>query len=389
MRLISSLVVALVWFVLGGSAWPSVGLLIEHGDGAQLSRCVPAESTPMSLTRLLDVAGIVYAATAGNDQLAVVDGEGGALGRLWYVSAKSPAGESLPTATGLASLLFSAGDVAYLQYAETPRAPVPARHAELCHTRNRAALVIVHSSGETVERCVTFPGQSTTAGRLLDLSGIPTEIASFFFGRAICAINGEGCPTDDCFGCDAQGRYWGLFLRGADGRGIASDYGSDQTTVLPGDVVVFYYAEFGKQPPMRSFAQVCAGDARLEANLHLLEGGTFAVVATAVSPYALGDSTAPARLRLILPEGLSLFSAGDGAAVESVGQREMSAVWVVGQASPEAGLAYRLRVQLESLSGEEHRILGWHAPRSKDADLNHDGRVDASDLLILRREWEP
>ncbi|MBE7557809.1 hypothetical protein HS125_02175 [bacterium] len=43
----------------------------------------------------------------------------------------------------------------------------------VCDARSRAALVIVHSSGEIVRRCVTFPGLSTTAGRLLDLSGVP------------------------------------------------------------------------------------------------------------------------------------------------------------------------------------------------------------------------
>ncbi len=388
MRLFSFLLVV-VWAVAAAFGQPSVGLVVEHGDGGMLSRCVPADSVPMGVFQLLDKAGIVYAATAGNSRLTRVDGESAAPGAGWYLSRGSAAGATLPQATQLDEVAFTSGDVAYLQHAVVPRETIPASYPQACDVRSRAALVVVHSSGEIVRRCVTFPGLSTTAGALLDRSGVPAVIATFPFGRAICSIDGEGCPEGDCFGCDAQGRYWGLFVRAADGTPVASNYGADQTTVLAGDVVVFYYAEFGKHPPSEAYATTCGHDAQLSANLHVLDAQSFAVVATADSPYALGDATQPARLRLVLPPGLTLLDSGDPASLDSTGRRDMAAAWVVAEASPEPGRVYRVRVQLETAGSEEHAQLGWRASGGRLSDLNHDGRVDKDDLLILRREWEP
>ena len=31
---------------------------------------------------------------------------------------------------------------------------------------------------------------------------------------AVCAIEGVGCPAEECFSCDPDGKYWGQFIVG-------------------------------------------------------------------------------------------------------------------------------------------------------------------------------
>ena len=379
--------VTFVLVLFGVSAYADVGLYVSLGGGGEISRCVPAGTETLSLADVLGRAGLTYEASGA--ALLAVDGVSAGGGRAWYVSRLRGDDATEPsTSTGVT---FESGDVALVQLAATPESRPPVNYAQVCEVKHRAAIFVVHSSGTMTSRCVTFPGGSTTAGRLLDLSGVPRQTFQFSFGRGFCAIDGEGCPAtaDDCFFCDAQGRYWGVYMRGVDGTPVASNFGADQTTVYPGDVVIFYYGEFGQSPPQLNLADACGDEVQLEANLHALDAWRCVVSAVARSPYALGDATAAGRLSIILPPGLELVPESDPAARETVDGRGLSALWIVGAVSPEAAAHYRMRVQMDGAPGLAYRDFGWRSGDGKLADLNHDGRVDKDDLLLLRQEWEP
>ncbi|HID24016.1 MAG TPA: hypothetical protein EYP14_16665, partial [Planctomycetaceae bacterium] len=76
---------------------------------------------------------------------------------------------------------------------------------------HRAGLIVVHGDGRVVTRCVPFDEETLTGADLLARSGLSVTFAAYGgLGQAVCAIDGEGCPAEDCF-CRCKGAscaYW-------------------------------------------------------------------------------------------------------------------------------------------------------------------------------------
>lgn len=70
------------------------------------------------------------------------------------------------------------------------------------------ALVITYSDGTTYTEIVTVPADATAAD-VLTGAEVSVGMEDFGFGPAVCNINADGCPTDDCF-CDAA-HYWAYY----------------------------------------------------------------------------------------------------------------------------------------------------------------------------------
>lgn len=85
--------------------------------------------------------------------------------------------------------------------------------------RNGAGLVVRHGDGSLIYAYVEFDGESINGEELLLRSGLEFVVAPFGgLGTGVCAINGEGCPADDCY-CQSYGSpalYWQYFA-GNDG----------------------------------------------------------------------------------------------------------------------------------------------------------------------------
>ena len=84
---------------------------------------------------------------------------------------------------------------------------------------NQAGLVVVHGDGRVVTRCVRFDEPQISGLTLLQRSGLTFAAEAGPMGATVCSLNGEGCPTSDCW-CECHGTpcaYWIYFQGNPDG----------------------------------------------------------------------------------------------------------------------------------------------------------------------------
>ena len=120
---------------------------------------------------------------------------------------------------------------------------------------NRVGLVVRHGDGKTITRCIEFGEPEISGYEALTRSGL-NVVASFDFGQgaAVCAIEGQGCPIDDCLTC-AYPDYW-AYWHLVDGNWVYSQLGSSSHRVHNGDVEGWNWGA-GDPPPVVSFDQIC------------------------------------------------------------------------------------------------------------------------------------
>lgn len=103
-----------------------------------------------------------------------------------------------------------------------------------------AGLVVRHGDGRVVYAYVEFTEESITGEDLLVRSGLPQTLAPFGgLGVAVCSLDGEGCPADNCF-CQSYGSpsyYWHYYRLNADGTWSSVGTGPSSHTIRDGDVV--------------------------------------------------------------------------------------------------------------------------------------------------------
>jgi hypothetical protein len=102
-----------------------------------------------------------------------------------------------------------------------------------------AGLVIRHGDGRIVYRYVQFGEAYITGLELLRRSGLQVVSAPYpGLGEAVCAIDGEGCPAEDCF-CKSYGSpslYWNYYYLGSGGQWTRSSLGAANRRIVDGDV---------------------------------------------------------------------------------------------------------------------------------------------------------
>jgi len=126
-------------------------------------------------------------------------------------------------------------------------------HAAVHH----AALVIQHSSGSLITRCVAFAEEQITGLQLIERSGVPYEAQSFgSVGSAICQLDRE--PSTVPSGCFGSGPYWQYFHRRSSGW-QTSALGAGSSALRDGDMDGWHYAAAANQAPGTvAFASICA-----------------------------------------------------------------------------------------------------------------------------------
>lgn len=124
---------------------------------------------------------------------------------------------------------------------------------------HRAALLIEHSNGSLIARCVAFAEEAISGLQLIGRSGIESHTQSFGdVGVAVCQLDFEPAQVPaTCFGA---GPYWQYYRHAAAGWRLSAT-GASGTVVHDGDLDGWHYAAGQQAPPPASFAQVCGAPA--------------------------------------------------------------------------------------------------------------------------------
>lgn len=131
---------------------------------------------------------------------------------------------------------------------------------------NRAGLVVATEDGTVTTRCIAFDTPTVTGLDLLLAAGLPVTQATSGMGAAVCAIDGTGCPADDCF-CACRGGpecvYWSYWHQDDAGWQYAAG-GAQSYAVAPGAVEGWTWGrgdvESALEPPLLTFDAVCPAD---------------------------------------------------------------------------------------------------------------------------------
>jgi hypothetical protein len=102
---------------------------------------------------------------------------------------------------------------------------------------NGAGVVVRHGDGRVVYAYVPFDEARISGLELLRRAGLDVVSGNAGFGEGVCAIDGEGCPADNCF-CKSYGSpsvYWRYYTL-KDGRWIYSSLGASVRLLGDGDV---------------------------------------------------------------------------------------------------------------------------------------------------------
>ncbi|HIC89314.1 MAG TPA: PEP-CTERM sorting domain-containing protein [Anaerolineae bacterium] len=147
----------------------------------------------------------------------------------------------------------------------------------------RVGLVVRFSDGSTHTEIVEVLADATTFD-VLEASTLQVASSDSGFGPAICGLNNDGCPADDCF-CDPA-HYWAYYHLVGDAWeasmvGVGGYIPTDQS--VEGFAWSGFDANYSPtvQPPVMTFAEIEAAAAPAEipepATMLLLGGGVAAL----------------------------------------------------------------------------------------------------------------
>ena len=121
---------------------------------------------------------------------------------------------------------------------------------------NRVGLVVEKSDGSIITRCITFTEDELSGLDVLLLSGLDVDYNASSQGTAICSIDGDGCPSGDCF-CDFPDRYWS-YWQWIDGAWQYASAGATDIHVVDGDVQGWANTLDGQAPSFTpGLEQIC------------------------------------------------------------------------------------------------------------------------------------
>ncbi len=126
-------------------------------------------------------------------------------------------------------------------------------------TLNAAGLVIKHGDGSVLYYYVQFSESEITGTQLLERAGVSIDITPYAgMGEAICRIDGEGCPSTNCF-CKSYTNpaiYWRYHRLTSDGSWVTVPSGPDQRKVHNGDVDGWSWSAQDNDLPSVTLSQI-------------------------------------------------------------------------------------------------------------------------------------
>jgi hypothetical protein len=111
---------------------------------------------------------------------------------------------------------------------------------------HHAYIVVEHTSGTTVQRCVGFSGDTIDGQSLMDTSKIEYQAQTFSFGKAVCQVDDEPKTFAQCFPQNQP--YWALFVD-TGGTWAQAQTGYAQVTLHDRDALGWRYVPSADQNP--------------------------------------------------------------------------------------------------------------------------------------------
>lgn len=170
--------------------------------------------------------------------------------------------------------------VALLLFALLASLLLPERTA--AEGQNSAGIVVRHGDGTLVYVWVPFEEESISGEELLLRSGLQAVVTPYGgLGTAVCSLDGEGCPSSDCFckSFSSPAFFWHFFtLR--DGTWVEELAGPSSRTVRDGDIDGWAWTAGEPGLPIVTIEEIAA-----------LNGVRAAAAAASASPSAEPDAT--------------------------------------------------------------------------------------------------
>ncbi|MCZ2114069.1 MAG: hypothetical protein LC131_09570 [Anaerolineae bacterium] len=128
---------------------------------------------------------------------------------------------------------------------------------------NHAAVVVDFGDGQVATRCVSFAEDGISGYEALLQTDLAIGIDLQTGGAAVCSINDQGCPSDDCF-CSCPGGnnclYWSYWIQN-DGAWSYSAVGAGLHKLHDGEMSGWVWGQGSvtqaTPPPAISFDDVC------------------------------------------------------------------------------------------------------------------------------------
>lgn len=111
---------------------------------------------------------------------------------------------------------------------------------------HHAYVVVEHSSGLSITRCVGFSGDLIDGETVMRQSGIEYQAATISSGKAMCQVDSEPVKFDQCFPQNQP--YWALFVA-TSGHWTAAPAGYTQVKLHDGDAMGWHYVPATEASP--------------------------------------------------------------------------------------------------------------------------------------------
>ncbi len=242
--------------VVSGGYAGKAGIVIQNSTGEVITRCVSFEEDSLTVSQLLKRSGftVVTEDSQFGEYLLYLHDDGVQPGEshpedwFWNFYLHED-GEWETASVGISSATASDGSLFGFVFGPWGGSQPPAlTFSDVCELTSTAAIVIDHSDGTRKIEKVTFNGETLTVEQLLRQSDLEIVLGEFSWGVAICSLDGEGQPENDCFG-DPEGRFWNFNLLSVEGEWQSSPVGISDVIVRDHDVLGFMYGTGEAEQP--------------------------------------------------------------------------------------------------------------------------------------------
>jgi hypothetical protein len=155
----------------------------------------------------------------------------------------------------------------------------------------RMGLVVIFPNGTIYQKCLDAENGASGYDIMEQIGLSISWSQSIRYGHQLCAINGLGCPKDNC-NCNQKNNYWNFFLKrigysdweypdSLESRFDAGTTCQEHYCAKDGDLMGFKYTFYRDTPFPYRFGDVCPVDTALD--LHIKKNAAPRVAGQVIS----------------------------------------------------------------------------------------------------------